>query len=70
MVVQYANHLTRRGHHVALIIPGGTIDPQVKQEVNPEIQIIEVKSVLNDKSNIFKLVRLCWEMAIAILLQT
>lgn len=66
MVVQYANHLTRRGHHVSLIIPGGTIDSQVKQEVNPKIQIIEVKSVLNAKSNILKLVRLCWEMAVAI----
>jgi glycosyltransferase involved in cell wall biosynthesis len=63
VVVQYANRLTKRGHQVSLIIPNGTIDPEIKQEIDPVIQIIETKSALGSRMNVFRLIRLCWEMA-------
>lgn len=66
VVIQYANRLTKRGHHVSLIIPNGTIDPQIEHEVDPLIKIIKSKSVLDNRINIFKLMRLSWEMARAV----
>jgi glycosyltransferase involved in cell wall biosynthesis len=63
IIIQYANRLTNRGHHISLIVPSGTIDNQLSQEINPEIMIINAKSSLVDTPNIFKLLRLCWEMA-------
>jgi len=66
VVIQYANRLTKRGHHVSLIIPNGTVDPQIEQEIDPYINIIKTKSSLDNKTNLFKLFRLSWEMALAV----
>jgi len=66
LVIQYANRLTKRGHHVSLIVPNGTDDPQIEQEIDPFVKIIRTKSALDDKTNLFKLLRLCWEMAGAV----
>ena len=66
VVIQYANRLTKRGHHVSLIIPNGTVDPQIEQEIDPYINIIKTKSSLDNKTNLFKLFRLSWEMAVVV----
>jgi L-malate glycosyltransferase len=66
VVLQYANRLSKRGHHVSLIIPNGTIDIQLNQEIDPAIQIIKSKNTLDNRNNIFKLLLLAWEMAKAV----
>ena len=66
VVIQYANRLSKRGNHVSLILPNGTADPQIVQEIDPSVHVIYTKSTLDKKNNLFKLVRLCWEMALAV----
>jgi glycosyltransferase involved in cell wall biosynthesis len=66
VVTQYAYHLTKRGHHISVIIPKGTIDPQIKHEIDPDVRIVESKYAIANRNNIFKLIRLSWDMARAV----
>ena len=43
LVVDYANRLQQRGHHVTLVIPGGASDPAVCQKLVAGVQLIEGK---------------------------
>jgi glycosyltransferase involved in cell wall biosynthesis len=66
VIIQYANRLTNRGHHVSIIVPKGTIDAQTEHEIDQNINIIATKSNLENKNSLLELIRLCWEMAIAV----
>jgi glycosyltransferase involved in cell wall biosynthesis len=41
LVVDYANRLVQRGHHVTLVLPGGAIDATVQQKLAAEVKIVE-----------------------------
>ncbi|MFZ2095869.1 MAG: glycosyltransferase family 4 protein [Anaerolineales bacterium] len=63
VVTQYANRLSKRGHHISLVIPNGTIDAQLTGEIDPEIKIITTKHKLEPSPNLLQLFRISWEMA-------
>ena len=41
IVIEHANQLARRGHDVAVVIPGSAIDPEMAAAVRDEVQIIQ-----------------------------
>jgi glycosyltransferase involved in cell wall biosynthesis len=63
VVIQYANRLTQRGHNISLIVPGGTVDPQLKKELKPAVKIILTKHTLPPNPSLLQLLQISWEMA-------
>lgn len=41
LVIECANHLARRGHTIYLIVPGGTVDPELANSVQPGVHLLE-----------------------------
>ena len=41
LVIECANHLARRGHTIYLIVPGGTVDPEIANLLQPGVHLIE-----------------------------
>lgn len=63
VVIQYANRLVKRGHQISLIIPQGTIDPEMELEIDPSVKIIRAKESVPSRKNPIKLGFLVWQMA-------
>ncbi len=66
VVVEYANRLTIRGHHITFVLPGGAADPQILESIDPAVKIIATNSKLDKNAGKFGLLRMSWEMAIAV----
>jgi glycosyltransferase involved in cell wall biosynthesis len=66
VVIQYANRLKRRGHHLSMIVPNGTVDAQIYQEIDPGIEIITSKRKLGSNPSILQLFQITFEMAISV----
>jgi len=63
VVIQYANRLAKRGHHISFVIPEGTVDSHLGIEIDPSIRILQAKTALTKGMNPIKLGLLAWEMA-------
>ena len=63
VVIQYANRLSKRGHHISIIVPNGTVDENILREIEQGIKVIQTKNSITDKRNPFQLLRITWEMA-------
>lgn len=63
LVIEYANHLTRRGHSVKLFTPNGTVDPNLLERLHPSVSVIECAASLPITRSPLALVRLLWSMA-------
>jgi glycosyltransferase involved in cell wall biosynthesis len=68
VVVEYANHLARRGHQVVLATPGGTLDPDMERELEPGVGISQSRAVRETRSgqNPWAMARLAWSLASAV----
>lgn len=68
VVVEYANHLARRGHHVVLATPGGTLDPDMERELEPGVWVSQSRVVRETRSgqNAWAMGRLAWSLARAV----
>jgi len=63
VVIQYSNRLSKRGHHISLITPKGTVDPDIKAELDSNVEVIQARNTPGSKSNPIWLLRLAWSMA-------
>ena len=68
VVVEYANHLTRRGHQVMLATPGGTLDPDIERELEPGVGISQSRVARKERSgqDPWAIGRLAWSLATAV----
>ena len=68
VVVEYANHLTLRGHQVALVAPRGTLDPDIKQELEPGVSVRQSRLGRQERpgGNPWSTGRLAWSLAAAV----
>lgn len=62
-IVEYANGLAARGHTCTLVVPGKSIDADLRAELRPEVTVIESKLPLTDKMNPMAMARLTLSMA-------
>lgn len=63
MVIEYANRLTRRGHAVVLLAPGGTLRDDFAAEILPDVQILETKIPFTASQTALGKIRLTVELA-------
>ena len=66
VIVECANHLTRRGHRVSLVAPGGTRDPDMLRELAPEVEVKESQVPRQPRMNMLQQMRLSWSLAQAV----
>lgn len=68
VVVEYANHLTRRGHEVYLVTPWGSLDPDIEQELEPGVGIRQSRVARQERpgQNPWTVGRLAWSLAAAV----
>mgnify|MGYP001106022792 CR=1 FL=1 len=68
VVVEYANHLARRGHRVVLATPGGTLDPDMERELEPGVSISQSRVARETRSgrDPGAMVSLAWSLAQAV----
>jgi glycosyltransferase involved in cell wall biosynthesis len=66
VVVEYANRLAARGHHVSLVAPRSTGDPEITRSIAPTVQVCESRRPLNAQSGGPGQLRLAWSLAQAI----
>jgi glycosyltransferase involved in cell wall biosynthesis len=65
-VIEISNRLFQRGHQVSLVVPGGTIDPDVAAMVAVGIEIKESRIRFSPGINGLKLLGLSWSLANAV----
>ena len=63
VVIEFANRLTLRGHSVALVYPGGTLDRDLASEISPQVKLIETPVKRASRMNLFQSLMLTWSMA-------
>jgi glycosyltransferase involved in cell wall biosynthesis len=66
VVVEYANRLTARGHRVTLVTPGGTLDPDMLNELVSAVVVRQSRVARRPRLNIMQMVRLTWSLAQAV----
>ena len=57
VVVEYANRLSERGYTITLVVPGGTVDSNVADSLNPDVNLVESKAILPPTRNYYHLLR-------------
>jgi len=62
-IVEYANRLAQRGHEVTLVTPGGTVDPDMKAELDPALRLLVTPVVYRDGMSKAGLAHLSYSMA-------
>jgi len=63
LVIEYANRLCGRGHTVHLITPGGTVDPALRQSLDPHITLRESRVPMPARPHPLALMRLVAALA-------
>lgn len=64
VVIEYASRLADRGHHIALVYPGGTLDPDLRPELHPDIRLLPTKTQPTaEHLSPAQRIRLVWELA-------
>jgi glycosyltransferase involved in cell wall biosynthesis len=61
VIVECANRLATRGHQVAMVIPGGTNDPDMRREVTTDV--LESLVARREHLSVAQMVRLSWSLA-------
>jgi glycosyltransferase involved in cell wall biosynthesis len=66
VIVEYANRLTRRGHQVTLVVPGGTLDPDMLNELVIGVNVRESQVARETRADIMQMIWLTWSLAEAV----
>jgi glycosyltransferase involved in cell wall biosynthesis len=66
ILVEYANRLSERGHQVTIVVPAGTVDPEMAARVNPGVTLIQTKLAGSRKMSLAAKIALTFELAISI----
>lgn len=66
VVVEYANRLAARGHQVTLVTPGGTLDPDVLNELASGVAVRQSRVRREAHLNIVQMALLAWSLAQAV----
>ncbi|MGL4648872.1 MAG: hypothetical protein ACRC1H_05645, partial [Caldilineaceae bacterium] len=62
-ITEYANRLATRGHTVTLVTPGGTVDPDMRAELVPQLHLRESPVRFDDGMSKAGLARLSLSLA-------
>jgi glycosyltransferase involved in cell wall biosynthesis len=65
-IVEYANRLAERGHTVTIVVPGGTEDPDMMQEIWPGVRVVSSHMQRPIPINPVQMARLTWSLARAV----
>src|SRR5690606_4492160 len=65
-VIEYANRLAARGHHLTLVIPGGTCDAHMAGEIQPPVRLRESAAARAADGGLVNHLRLAWSLARAV----
>jgi len=65
-IVECANRLTTRGHQVTLVAPGGTLDPEIQNEIIPSVSVRQSQVARRTRLNAVQMVHLAWSLARAV----
>jgi glycosyltransferase involved in cell wall biosynthesis len=63
LVLNYAHKLIERGYKIVFVVPGKTIDPEIRGQISPAIEIVECQTSLKTGQSKKNQVRLSLEMA-------
>lgn len=63
VIVEYANRLAERGHHISLIVPGGALDAEMLDELRSGVSVRQSRATLGSRPGIRQLLGLTWSMA-------
>ena len=63
LVVEYANHLVARGHAVAIVVPGATVDPVVSGRLDSRVRLVESGASLPSRRTMLALLKLSASLA-------
>ncbi len=66
VIVEYANRLTARGHQIALVVPGDTLDPDMLNEMDTRVSVRQTRLARGPRSNVLQMIRLMWSLARAV----
>lgn len=66
VVVEYANRLVKRGYQINLVAPKQTVEPDIQQELNPQVTIYESQTSLNSAGAIGNKLALAWSLSRAV----
>jgi len=66
VIVEYANRLTRRGHQVTLVGPGGTLDSHMLAELIPNVTVRESRVARQSHVDLIQKFRLTCSLARAV----
>lgn len=66
VIVECANHLTRRGHQISLVAPGGTRDRDMLRELAPDVEVKESRVLRQPHMNKLQHLKLSWSLAQAV----
>jgi glycosyltransferase involved in cell wall biosynthesis len=58
--------MTARGHHVTLVAPGGTLDPDMLEELDSRVDVRESQVDRRERLNVWNMGRLTWSLARAV----
>jgi glycosyltransferase involved in cell wall biosynthesis len=66
VIMEYANRLAARGHYVTLVTPGGTLDPEMLDELASDVTVRESRVVRASHLSSVGMLRLTWSLAQAV----
>lgn len=66
VVVEYANRLSRRGHHISIVLPKGTISEELGRALDPAVEICEASVSLTKPISLLNQARLALAMVAAV----
>ena len=66
VVVEYANRLSVRGHQISLVAPAGTVDADIRAEIDPAVTVRESRVGRTEPMTPWRMARLSWSLAHAV----
>jgi glycosyltransferase involved in cell wall biosynthesis len=63
VIVEIANRLSRRGHQISIVFPGGTFDADMASEVDPTVTLIEARETRDKNTGYLGMLRLSYALA-------
>jgi glycosyltransferase involved in cell wall biosynthesis len=64
VVIEFASRLAVHGHQIALVYPGGTLDPDLQGELHPDVRLLPTETLRTNKPlGLVPRLKLAWELA-------
>lgn len=63
VIIELSNRLSSKGHSITFIIPGGSVDQDMIDEIDPLIQVIQTPISRKKRTTFLNNLRITWSMA-------